>query len=79
MSNGYEIKHIWGNRNIQKDTRPEKSKQTLHWKIIITDEQRLKQPMNGVDEDAGREELTRISGGVTIKMSENNLAGSIYS
>lgn len=35
--------------------------------------------MNGVDEDAGREELTRISGGVTIKMSENNLAGSIYS
>lgn len=30
MSSGYEMKHIGGKGNIQKDTRPEKSKQRLH-------------------------------------------------
>lgn len=29
----------------------------------------LKQPMNSVDEDVGKQELTGISGGLTVKTS----------
>jgi len=54
---------------MKKDTMSEKSKQTLHWKIIVTYEQRSKQPMNSMGEDVGKYQLTWISGGVTVKTS----------